>query len=109
AAPQRMREEAPVVALGEIEALVRAPRFLAVERRGHHGAGDLDHELELESSDELGVERLAVVIQTDVERPLLELADPIPGVPQPRAGAEDPGVLLHDLLHRLTKGGDAVV
>ena len=83
-----MGEEARIVALREIGALVRTARFFTPERRVENRFGNIEHEREFQRGDALGVERSARILDRD------------PGV-----SVLQPPQLLHTFLERGTRSG----
>src|SRR5919109_2369776 len=72
---ERMREEARVVALREVRALVCTARLTTVQRRIHDRLCDVEHEGELEGRDALGVESETAIVERDVGEAFLQLAE----------------------------------
>ena len=60
---QRVGQEPAVVAPGEVEALVRPPRLLTLQRAGDDGLREVEQVVQLERGDELGVEGVAPVVE----------------------------------------------
>jgi ABC-type sugar transport system substrate-binding protein len=61
---ERVLQEPIVITLGEVDALMRTAGLGAVQRAVHEGFADVQHVLQLEGRDELGVERPAAVGQS---------------------------------------------
>jgi hypothetical protein len=64
-----------VVALREIGALMRPPRFFPLQGGAHDCVGDIEHERQFPSGDALGIERAALIVDPQIERPRLQLME----------------------------------
>src|SRR6266705_3877983 len=97
-----------VVTFGKVGASVRAARLLTVERGVGDGLGHIEHEVELQGSNQLGVKYVALVFDRYVREPLAQLSQSVAGLFHLFLFAIDPCSLLHRLLHLLTNRGDAL-
>ena len=83
-----------------------AARLLASQRRTHDRLRPLEHVVELERADELGVEGVAAVVQPGPREAPAELGELLCQLPQSLAGSEDAGAAVHAALEVLSDLAD---
>ena len=74
-----MRQEALIVAFGEVGALVRAARLLPAQGRLDDSFGDIEHEGHLQGGDPFGVERPTAILDGEIAEALLQPAQRVRG------------------------------
>src|SRR5215213_10433556 len=84
-----------VVALGEVEAELRAARLLALERAGHDALRAVEHVPELDRAEDVLVEDGAAVVDVGRLGLALEAADDLERLREARLVAEDGALLVH--------------
>src|SRR5262245_58319894 len=68
---QRVRQVFFVIAFREVCSLMRATRFLAMQRGLNNGLGDVEHVGKLDRRGQVSVERVTAVLDGDVTKELL--------------------------------------
>src|ERR1700681_4608223 len=92
---QRVHQPLVVVAVGEVGARLRAARLRAVDRAEHDRLRDVGQALCFQQPDQVGVERLGLVLDGHGLRHLARLAQPVHAGSQVGVVAEDERVVAH--------------
>src|ERR1700674_812739 len=94
-----MRQELLVVARREIGTLMRSAGLRQMQRTLHNRLRDVQHEAQFERRRQLRIEGSTVVIEPNIQEPLLQLAKLLTRLLERRLLAIDPGSALDCLLH----------
>ena len=73
-----MRQILFIITLGEVSALVRTARFLALQGGLDDRSSNIEHVGKLQCHGQFGVERVAVVFDGDVAEPLVIISSFVP-------------------------------
>jgi hypothetical protein len=94
-----MRQELLIIPRWEVGALVRPPRFRAMQSALNDRLSYIHHRSEFQCGNQFGVERVASIIETDVAKPFLQFAQFSGRLLQRVAGAVYTRTLFHRPLH----------